>query len=58
MIEDERALTVSCLANVSTVQEGIGDKPLQPQNAINYLNSKSKTYLHFAGIHDRSDVIA
>ena len=26
MIEDERALTTSCLANVVTVQEGMGDK--------------------------------
>lgn len=40
MIEDERALIVSCLANVATIQEGIGDKSLQAQNAINCLNSK------------------
>ena len=26
MIEDERALATSCLANVVTVQEGMGDK--------------------------------
>ena len=40
MIEDEKALAVSCLANVAIVQEGIANKPLQAQNAINYLNSK------------------
>ena len=53
MIEYERELAFSFLANVVTIQEGLGDKPLQAQNAINYLNSKSKTQLHFAGIHDR-----
>jgi len=40
MTEDERELAVSCLANVVIVQEGMGDKPLQDHNAINYLNSK------------------
>ena len=58
MIEDERALTTSFLANVTTVQEGMGDKYLQVHNAINYLNSKSKTQLHFVGIQDREDIIA
>ena len=58
MIEDERALATSCLANVVIVQEGMGDKPLQAKNAINYLNSKSKTHFHFAGIQDREDIIA
>ena len=53
MIKEEKALEVSCLANVATIHEGIGDKSLQDQIAINYLNSKSKTYLHFACIHDR-----
>lgn len=38
MIEDERALEASYLANVVTIQEGMGDKPLQGHNAINYLN--------------------
>ena len=45
MIEDEKSLEVYCLAHVATVQEGIGDRPLEAQNAINNLNSKSKTYL-------------
>ena len=40
MIEDERVLEVSCLENFVTVQEGMGYKPLQDQNVINYLNSK------------------
>lgn len=40
IIKDERALAVSFFTNVATVQEGMGDKPLQDKNAINYLNSK------------------
>ena len=36
----------------------MGDKPLQAQNAINFLNSRTKTQLHFAGIEDRVDLIA
>ena len=58
MIEDERALTTSFLANVITIQEGMGDKYLQVHNAINYLNSNSKTQLHFVGIQDRANIIA
>ena len=50
MIKDERVLVVSCLANVVTVQEGMGDKPLQAQNATKYLNSKSKDHFNFVGI--------
>lgn len=40
-VEDERDL-VTCLANVSIIQENIGDKSLKAFNAINYLNSRSK----------------
>ena len=58
MIKDERVLAISFLPNVVIVQEGMADKPLQAQNAINYLNSKSKSHLHFAGIQDRADIIA
>ena len=36
----------------------MGDKPLQAQNAINFLNSRTKTQLHFAGIDDTTYLIA
>ena len=36
----------------------MGDKPIQAQKAINFLNSQSKTQLQFAGIQDRADLIA
>ena len=42
MLEDERELANTCLTNVATVQEGLGDKPTQTQNSINYLNSSQK----------------
>ena len=51
-------LASSCLANLSTLQENMGDKPFQAQNAINFLNSRTKTQLHFAGIKDKVDLIA
>lgn len=57
-VEDEQQLATSCLANLLTLQENLGDKPLQAQNAINFLNSRTKTQLHFAGIEDRADLIA
>ena len=38
--------------------ENLGDKPLHAQNAINFLNSRTKTQLQFEGIQDRTDLIA
>ena len=49
-LEDERELATTYLANVSTIQESLGDKPLQDLNAINYLNTRTKAQLTFAGI--------
>ena len=43
MLEDERSLVTTCLSNVAIVQESMGDKPIQAQKAINFLNSQSKT---------------
>ena len=42
-LEDERELATTYLANVSTNQESLGDKPLQALNAINYLDTRTKT---------------
>ena len=36
----------------------MGDKPLQYHNLISYLNSKTKTQIHFARYQDRADIIA
>ena len=36
----------------------MGDKPLQSQDVINFLNSRTKTQLQFEGIQDRIDLIA
>ena len=58
MLQDERSLVITCLSNVVVVQENMGDKPIQSQKAINFLNSQSKTQLQFAGIHDRAGLIA
>lgn len=49
---------ITCLSDVALVQENMGDKPVQAQKAINFLNSQSKTQLQFAGIQDRADLIA
>ena len=35
----------------------MGDKHIQDQRAINFLNSQSKTQLQFVGIKDRDDLI-
>ena len=35
----------------------MGDKPIEAQREINYLNSQSKMQLQFAGIQDRADMI-
>ena len=40
------------------IQENMGDKPLQAQNAINYLNSRSITQLQIVGVEDRSNMIS
>ena len=53
-LEYERELATTCLANVSTIQESFGDKPLQALNASNYLNTRTKEHLSFEGIQDRS----
>ena len=36
----------------------MGDKPLQAQNAINFLNYRTKTHLQFEIIQDRTNLIA
>ena len=38
MLQDERSLVITCLSNVSLVQERMGDKPIQDQKAIKFLN--------------------
>ena len=50
MLQDEKALVDTCLTNVNLVQEMMGDKPIQAQRAINFLNSQSKMQLQFVGI--------
>ena len=57
MLQDEKTLVTTCLSNVALVQEGMGDKPLQAQRPINFLNSQYKTQLQFAGIQDKVDLI-
>jgi len=58
ILHDEKALVSTCLSNVVVVQENMGDKPIQAQKEINFLNSQSKMQLQFAGIQDREDLIA
>lgn len=58
MLQDERSLVIRCLSNVDLVHESMGDKPIQSQKAINFLNSQSKTQLQFAGIQDMADLIS
>ena len=53
-VEDERELANVVLANVSSFQQSMGDKPLKAYHAISYLNSRTKAQLTFAGIHDRA----
>ena len=55
MLQDERSLVTTCLTNVDVVQKNMGDKPIQAQKAINFLNSQSKTQLQFAGIQEGID---
>ena len=57
MLQDENTLVTTCLSNVALVQESMGDKPIQAQRAINFLNSQSKTQVQFASIQDRVDII-
>ena len=49
-VEDERELATTCLTNVSIIQENMRDKPLKYFNSINYLNSRTKAQLLFAGM--------
>ena len=49
-VEDERQLATSCLASLQVLYENLCDKPLQDQNTINYLNSRTNTQLQFEGI--------
>ena len=57
MLQDERALVATCLSNEALVQENMGDKPIQAQKAINFLNSQSKMWLQLVGIQDRAKLI-
>lgn len=50
MLQDENDMVDTCLTNVNLVQEMMGDKPIQAQRAINFLNSQSKMQLQFARI--------
>ena len=50
MLQDEKSLVDTCLTNVNLVQEMMGDKLVQAQRAINFLNSQFKMQLQFAGI--------
>ena len=50
MLQDEKTLVTTWLSNVALVQEGMADKLVQAQRAINFLNLQSKTQLQFAGI--------
>lgn len=45
MLQDERSLVITFLSNVALVQESMGDKPIQAQKVINFLNSQSNTHL-------------
>ena len=56
-MEDERQLATSCLGNLQVLYDNLGDKPLQAQNTINYLNSRTKTQIQFEGIQDRTYLI-
>ena len=57
-VEDERQLATSCLDNLQTLQENLGDKPFQAQNVINFLNFRTKTQLQFTGVEDRAYLIS
>ena len=58
MLPDEKSLVTTCLSNLVVVQKKMGNKPIQAQKAINFLNSQSKMQLQFARIQDRADLIA
>ena len=45
MLQDEKTLIATCFSNVAMVQENMGDKPIQAQKAINFLNSLSRMQL-------------
>ena len=42
-VEYERQLASSCLDSLLTLQENMGDRSFQAQNAIKFLNSRTKT---------------
>ena len=48
-----KKLAIACLANGLTIQESMGDKPLQSHNAISYLKSKTKRELHFVEFQEK-----
>ena len=54
MLQDGKSLVDTCLSNVNLVQEMMGDKPVQAQRAINFLNSQSKMQLQSSRIQDRA----
>lgn len=56
--EDERGLATTCLANVSIIQENMGDNPLKDFNAINYSISRTNVQSIFAGIQDKVELIS
>ena len=58
MLQDEKTMVATYLLNMVVVQENMGDKPIQAQKAINFLNSLSKMQLQFVGIQDRTNLIA
>jgi transposase-like protein len=58
LLQDEKTLVATLLSNVVVVQENMGDKPIQTQKAINFLNSQSKRQLQFVGIQDNEYLIA
>ena len=58
MLQDEKSLVTTFLLNVVVVQENMGDKSIQDEKAINFLNSQSKMQLQFAGIQDIAYLIA
>ena len=52
MLPDEKSLVDTCLTNVNLVQEMMGDKLVQAQRDINFLNSQSQMQLQFVEIQD------
>lgn len=57
-LEDKRELSTTYLDNVSTIQEILGDKPLQALNVINCLDTRTKTQFTFVGIKYILEIIS